>query len=601
MTSLAIEQKLQEHGYQSGGTQQAAPNQIHLGGFAVSFEDLLQRVGARLDNAFSAADKSGGIAVSNENPNVNNEPSDYADARDSAGDRSHQRNNDGASDHGRATAADARDNGADRGADAPRSDHAADNASSRADSADRDDHGAHESMDTADQGHSDDTAKDNSSKEAAADDHNDGNGNDKPAEKSTEAANTDGGANQNAGQQGHNASMASAVYAAGLIGNKGGETAKSAQGDTLTQTQKGVDVSDNPVVQAAAAKAGKNAQGNHSNAGQGQKDQNKAANAGEHKTAGNEQKSTATNTQNQAQQLSRMIGNDTRANINVNVTNEQNQLTSKPAFTIANGSILTQDAGNGKGNASNAQNGQQQGQNQGQSQQAQLAAQQQAQTAQQANMQNAQQGAQAGAGKAAATVATSIQTASGGAQQAGGNETMSNVTQGANAAQQTQQTQQTREAGPHQQAQHAQRGNLPGSAVTEQISVKITKALQAGTDRISIQLKPAELGRVDVKMEMTHDGRVMTVVTAEKQDTLDLLRRDSSELQKALADAGLNSGGMEFNLKGQEQKSAEAEDNAKNNPANAEAEAEADADTGDGVMSAWESGIFANGRFDLRA
>ncbi|WNJ99131.1 flagellar hook-length control protein FliK [Thalassospiraceae bacterium LMO-JJ14] len=601
MTSLAIEQKLQEHGYQSGGTQQAAPNQIHLGGFAVSFEDLLQRVGARLDNAFSAADKSGGIAASNENANVNNEPREYPEARDSAGDHGHQRNNDDASDHGRTTAADARDNGADRGADAPRSDHAADNASSRADNADRDAHGAHEGKDTADQGPSDDTANGDNATEAAANDSNDGNDSDKPAEKPAEAANTDGGANQNASQQGHNASMASAVYAAGLVGNKGGETANSAQSDTLTQAQKGADVSDNPVVQAAAAKAGKNAQGNHSNAERGQKDQNKAANAGEQKTAGNEQKSTATNTQNQAQQLSRVIGNDTRANINVNITNEQNQLTSKPAFTIANGSVLTQAAGNGKGNASNAQNAQQQGQNQGQSQQAQLAAQQQAQTAQQTNMQNAQQGAQTGAGKAAATAATSIQTASGGAQQAGGNEAMNNPTQGANAAQQTQQTQQAREAAPHQQAQHAQRGNLPGSAVTEQISVKITKALQTGTDKISIQLKPAELGRVDVKMEMTHDGRVMTVVTAEKQDTLDLLRRDSSELQKALADAGLNSGDMEFNLKGQEQQSAEAEDNAKNNPANMEAEAEADADAGDGVMSAWESGIFANGRFDLRA
>ena len=60
MANLAIEQKLNEHGHMTGA-QAAAPNYINLGGFAVSFEDLLQRVGARLEQAFSAADKSGGL------------------------------------------------------------------------------------------------------------------------------------------------------------------------------------------------------------------------------------------------------------------------------------------------------------------------------------------------------------------------------------------------------------------------------------------------------------------------------------------------------------------------------------------------------------
>jgi len=143
---------------------------------------------------------------------------------------------------------------------------------------------------------------------------------------------------------------------------------------------------------------------------------------------------------------------------------------------------------------------------------------------------------------------------------------------------------------------------MAGTSFADQISVKITKALQAGTDRISIQLRPAELGRVDVKMEMTHDGRIMTVVTAEKQDTLDLLRRDSSELQRALADAGLNSGDMEFNLKGQEQQNAKGEDGNDSAKPNGDADAEEQlAQNDDGVMNAWESGIFMNGRIDMRA
>lgn len=608
MASLMIEQKLQEHGYQRGDAAQAAPNQFNLGGFAVSFEDLLQRVGTRLEHAFSPAERADDIPVSNENANVGNDARDYAQKRDGAGARNDHRNNDDAADHARSTAADARDNGTERSADTPRSDNVADNADNRGDNGDRDAQGARDTKDTSERGSTDDTAKSETGNETTADAKGDGNTTENTTENGTQSASTEGAAGQNATQQGQNTAQAAAVYAAGLIAVVGSENTKTAQGgaQTQAQAQTGVDITENTAVQAAAAKSAKSGTTDHSNASRGQKGQAKAANGAEQKVEGADQKAATSATQNQAQQLSRVIGGDTRTNINVNVTNEQSQLTSKPIFTITNGSVLTQDAGNGKGNASNAGTGQQQGQtpgqNPGQSQQAQLATQQQAQAAQQANAQNGQQGAQTVAGQGAASAGASAQASSGGAQHAGSNEAMNNATQSSNIGQQTQQTQQSRESAPQQQAQHAQRGNLPGSAVTEQISVKITKAMQSGTDRISIQLKPAELGRVDVKMEMTHDGRVMTVVTAEKQDTLDLLRRDSAELQKALADAGLTSGDMEFNLKGQEQQSAQSEGDDKGNSATAEADAEeTEADVNDGVMSAWESGIFVNGKLDMRA
>ena len=603
MASLAIEQKLQEYGYQQGNVPQAASNQINLGGFAVSFEDLLQRVGARLEHAFSAADKQGGIAVAAETPKAGNDTRDYAKGRDGAGERSDQRANDDASEHGRTTAADARDNGAERSADAPRSDNAADNGAQHADNSERDGQGARDNSETGDRGNADDGGKGDSSAEAAGNGSGDGNSNEKSAGNGNEGGAAENAAGQNTTQQGPGVTQAAAIYAAGLVGNNGGDAANTGQAEAQAKAQAGVNAGDNTIVQAAAAKTQKNGPNNHNGAQRGQQNQAKTAAGAEQKTTDGEQKSATAGTQNQAQQMSRIIGSDTRANINVNVTNEQTQLTSKPTFTVTNGSVLTPDPGNGQGNASNAGTGQQQGQTAGQAQQAQLAAQQQAQAAQQANIQNGPQGAQGAAGQAGSGAASAVQGTGGGAQHAGGNESMNNVTQNANAAQQTQQTQQTREAQPQQHAQHAQRGNLPGSAVTEQISVKITKALQAGTDKISIQLKPAELGRVDVKMEMTHDGRVMTVVTAEKQDTLDLLRRDSSELQKALADAGLNSGDMEFNLKGQEQQTADAQGDGKDAPASAEVEADeaAPVDDNDGVMSAWESGIFANGRLDMRA
>lgn len=80
----------------------------------------------------------------------------------------------------------------------------------------------------------------------------------------------------------------------------------------------------------------------------------------------------------------------------------------------------------------------------------------------------------------------------------------------------------------------------------QQLGVSIVRAAREGMDRIDIQLHPAELGRVEVKMELGHDGRIIAVVSAERADTLDQLRRDINQLEKALADAGFDTDGDSF-------------------------------------------------------
>ena len=87
--------------------------------------------------------------------------------------------------------------------------------------------------------------------------------------------------------------------------------------------------------------------------------------------------------------------------------------------------------------------------------------------------------------------------------------------------------------------------------VIQQIAVNIAKAIQGGTDRIIIQLKPAALGRVEVRLEVTADGRVQAVVTADRPETLEALQRDARGLERALQDAGLrtDSNSLSFNLK----------------------------------------------------
>ena len=86
----------------------------------------------------------------------------------------------------------------------------------------------------------------------------------------------------------------------------------------------------------------------------------------------------------------------------------------------------------------------------------------------------------------------------------------------------------------------------------EQIAVHIHKAVGAGQDRINIQLRPPELGRIEVKFELADSRLVHVVITADRPETLDLLQRDVRGLERALQDAGLStdSGSLNFSLRG---------------------------------------------------
>ncbi|MCC7015712.1 MAG: flagellar hook-length control protein FliK [Rhodospirillales bacterium] len=107
------------------------------------------------------------------------------------------------------------------------------------------------------------------------------------------------------------------------------------------------------------------------------------------------------------------------------------------------------------------------------------------------------------------------------------------------------------------QANAAQNAQKPAAnfraEVLEQVSVTIQKAIKDGTDRITIQLRPAELGRIDVRIEVAGDGRTLVHVAADRSDTLDLLQRDARDLARALQDAGLraDTGSLQFSLREQ--------------------------------------------------
>ena len=84
-----------------------------------------------------------------------------------------------------------------------------------------------------------------------------------------------------------------------------------------------------------------------------------------------------------------------------------------------------------------------------------------------------------------------------------------------------------------------------------QIAFEIVRQVEAGASRFQIRLDPPELGRVDVKLEVDAAGNVKARMTVERAETLDLMQRDQRTLERALAQAGLDSAktNLEFSLR----------------------------------------------------
>jgi len=84
------------------------------------------------------------------------------------------------------------------------------------------------------------------------------------------------------------------------------------------------------------------------------------------------------------------------------------------------------------------------------------------------------------------------------------------------------------------------------------LAVEIVSRAQDGLRRFEIRLDPPELGRIDVRLDVDTAGKVTSRLTVERAETLDLLRRDAPQLERALQHAGLNTeGGLEFSLRDQ--------------------------------------------------
>jgi flagellar hook-length control protein FliK len=80
------------------------------------------------------------------------------------------------------------------------------------------------------------------------------------------------------------------------------------------------------------------------------------------------------------------------------------------------------------------------------------------------------------------------------------------------------------------------------------IAVEIAAQAKAGGRRFEIRLDPPELGRIDVRLEVDKNGQVTSHLRVDRVETLDMLRRDSANLERALQDAGLKTSDNTLNF-----------------------------------------------------
>ena len=87
-----------------------------------------------------------------------------------------------------------------------------------------------------------------------------------------------------------------------------------------------------------------------------------------------------------------------------------------------------------------------------------------------------------------------------------------------------------------------------GKEVVEQIKINITKSAIKGVDTIDIQLKPEDLGKIQIRMHIAKDGKLHADIISSRPETMDMLQKDVSGLQKAFNDAGYDTDSRSFNF-----------------------------------------------------
>lgn len=95
----------------------------------------------------------------------------------------------------------------------------------------------------------------------------------------------------------------------------------------------------------------------------------------------------------------------------------------------------------------------------------------------------------------------------------------------------------------------AHRGDAPSAGA--QVAHEIVRRAASGATHFEVRLDPPELGRVDVRLEISRDHRVTAIVAADNPQALAELARHARDLEQSLLAAGLMLGedGLSFDLR----------------------------------------------------
>lgn len=91
--------------------------------------------------------------------------------------------------------------------------------------------------------------------------------------------------------------------------------------------------------------------------------------------------------------------------------------------------------------------------------------------------------------------------------------------------------------------------------VVDQVKVNITKSAIKGVDKIDISLKPEDLGHIEVKMQISKDGKLQAHIISSRPETMEMLQKEMQSLERAFADAGfeMDEGGLTFSFNDRDQ------------------------------------------------
>jgi flagellar hook-length control protein FliK len=103
----------------------------------------------------------------------------------------------------------------------------------------------------------------------------------------------------------------------------------------------------------------------------------------------------------------------------------------------------------------------------------------------------------------------------------------------------------------HTQQAVAEQSAARAAPATHQVAREIVRKFDGGNTRFELRLDPPELGRVEVRMEVSRDHRVTAVIAADSPQALTELARHARDLEQMLQGAGLelSDSGLSFDLR----------------------------------------------------